>query len=82
MAACQKQIFPLCVKEMLNNYKQNHFSAVFGIKESESGIWFTVVWTGISLFKNAIQLTVKIENIKNLLLYSCKSLTYKVTVPC
>jgi len=51
MAACQKQIFPLCVKKMLNNYKQNHFSAVFGIKESKSGIWFTVVWTGIPLFK-------------------------------
>jgi len=61
---------------MLNNYKYNHFSWIFGIKESESGIWFIVVWTGVPLFKNPIRPTMNIENIKNLLPYSCKGLTY------
>ena len=32
---------------MLNNYKKNTFHGFFGIKESEFGIWFTVVWTGV-----------------------------------
>ena len=27
--------------------QKKHFSWFFGIKESESGIWFTVVWTGV-----------------------------------
>jgi len=80
MTACQQQIFPLCQSNVEQLQIKPLFSG-FWHQESESGIWFTVVWTRIHLFKNAIQLTVKIENIKNLLPYSCKSLTYKVTVP-
>jgi len=60
---CQRNVEQLQIKPLF-----------MGIKES--GIWFTVVWTGVLLFKNPIRPTVKIENIKNLLRYSCKSLTY------
>jgi len=55
---CQRNVRQLQIKPL--------FRVFFGIKESESGIWFTVVWTGVLLFKNPIRPTGKIENIKNL----------------
>ena len=68
MAACQKQIFPLCRRNVEQLQIKPLFRS-FWHKESEYDIWFTVVWTGVPLFKNSIWPTVKIENIKNLLPY-------------